>query len=167
MDDALVIQLNRLTRSSALRVPVASLAQWLSYVEIVLMLLLAISGRRRTALRMLVAVALVYVVSEVLGLVWPRRRPFARLPELEALAPHSPERSFPSRHMASGLAMAAVGGRDHARLAAAMGGIAWLLGIARVAAGLHYPTDVAAGAVIGAAIGHYLRGRMPDASHQH
>ena len=120
------------------------------------MLLLALSGRRRSALRMLLAVGAVYAASELLGRVWPRPRPFERLSDVTPLASHSAGRSFPSRHVASGLAMAAVGGQEHPGLGPLMGGVAWLLGLSRIAAGLHYPTDVAAGAALGHLIGYIV-----------
>jgi membrane-associated phospholipid phosphatase len=34
--------------------------------------------------------------------------------------------------------------------------VAWLLGVSRIAAGLHYPSDVLAGAALGGAIGRLL-----------
>jgi undecaprenyl-diphosphatase len=158
VDDALVITLNRLAR----RYPggrrlVGLAAARLASVEIALMLLLAVSGRRGSALRMLGAVAAVYAASEGLGSVWPRRRPFARLGNVSSLAPHEPGRSFPSRHVASGLAMAAIGGQEHRTLGRLMAGVAWLLGLSRVAAGLHYPSDVLVGAILGELIGRYTR----------
>ncbi len=118
---------------------------------------LAIGGRQNSAVRMLAAVALVYLTSEVLGALWQRQRPFARLSEVEALVPHPEQRSFPSRHVASGLAMAVIGRRAHPRLGLAMAAVASGLGVSRVAAGLHYPSDVVAGAVLGSAIGWLLR----------
>jgi membrane-associated phospholipid phosphatase len=157
MDDALVIWLNRAARSSPWTCrTVSALARGLAGVEILLMVLMAMLGRRQSALRMIGAVGLVYVMSEGLGAIWPRERPFARLPRVQTLAPHSPERSFPSRHVASGLVMAAIGHREHSGLGALMRGVAWLLGITRVAAGIHYPTDVLAGAALGTLVGGYL-----------
>jgi undecaprenyl-diphosphatase len=164
MDDAGVIWLNRAARSSpqACRA-VSGVARGLAGVEIVLMALMALLGRRRSALRMVGAVGLVYVASEGFGAIWPRERPFARLADVEALAPHSPDRSFPSRHVASGLAMAAIGGDEHSALGALMMCVAWVLGISRVAAGVHYPSDVLAGAVLGTMIGVCARRRRSGA----
>lgn len=153
-DDALTRALNAAVRRSALMSRIVGrLAAWLAGVEVALMLFLALVGRRRAATHMLGTVALVYLVCDALGAIWPRQRPFARLSDVEALTPHTPERSFPSRHVASGLAMAALGGRAHPRLGATMAGVAWLLGACRVAAGLHYPTDILGGALLGRAVG--------------
>jgi undecaprenyl-diphosphatase len=99
----------------------------------------------------------VYVASEVIGAAWPRLRPFERISDVEPLATHAAGRSFPSRHVASGLAMATIGAREHPRLGQVMSGVAWLLGISRVGAGLHYPSDVAAGALLGHAVGSMFR----------
>jgi undecaprenyl-diphosphatase len=138
---------------------VGFLARRLASVEIALMLLLAIGGKRGPAVRMLGAVGGVYVACATLGAIWPRPRPFARLFEVEGLVEHDAARSFPSRHVASGLAMAAIGGGAHPRLGATMSLVAALLGLSRVAAGLHYPTDVLGGAIVGIAIGGLLRER--------
>jgi membrane-associated phospholipid phosphatase len=158
VDDVVVTWLNQLVR----RHPTAAaligiLAERLATLEIVLMLLLALSGRGWSALRMLVAVAAVYTASELLGLAWPRPRPFARLDNIRELVRHEPRRSFPSRHVASGVAMAMIGGREHPRLGWLMADVAVLLGLSRVAAGLHYPSDVAAGAALGIGIGRCIQ----------
>jgi membrane-associated phospholipid phosphatase len=156
-DDAGVVRLNTRVRTSlSLRRVVSRSATGLAGVEVVLMGALALGGRRGSAARMLAAVAMVYLASEALGVVWPRQRPFARLSDVEALVPHPGGRSFPSRHVASGLAMAAIGGGAHPRLGVAMAIVAWLLGVSRIAAGLHYPSDVLAGAALGGAIGRLL-----------
>jgi undecaprenyl-diphosphatase len=159
VDDQVAAWLNAAARGSAVgeRSVVLS-ARWLAVVEVVLMVVLALAGRRRSAARMLAAVGLVYVASEGLGRVWPRQRPFARLARIEGLVGHTSGRSFPSRHVASGLAMAAIGGRAHPLLGSAMAGVAALLGLSRIAVGLHYPSDVVAGALLGSLVGRLLRG---------
>ena len=158
MDDAAVRTFNRWARDSrVVATSVGYLAERLAGVEVVLMLLLGLSGRRSSALRMLAAVGSVYVASEAIGQLWPRERPFERLGDVTPLAAHSTGRSFPSRHVASGLAMAAIGGQDQQRLGWLMAVVAWLLGISRIAAGLHYPTDIVAGAALGWLVGHALK----------
>jgi undecaprenyl-diphosphatase len=157
-DAALARELNALVRRSAFARGLAvTSATRLASFEVVLMGALAVAGRRRSAGRMLAAVGLVYLGSEALGRLWRRERPFARLSGVEALVLHSAQRSFPSRHVASGLAMAAIGQRTHPLLGATMAAVAWQLGVSRVAAGLHYPSDVGAGAVLGSLVGRLLR----------
>ena len=155
MDDAAVIWLNaQAQRDPRLTSLVSLAAERLAVLEVALMLLLGLAGRRRSAVRMVLAVSAIYVASECLGRAWPRQRPFERL-DVTPLAAHEPGRSFPSRHVASGLAMAVIGSREHERLGRVMTTVAVLLGLSRVAAGLHYPSDVAGGAVLGLAIGRY------------
>lgn len=154
----MVIWLNELARREPrVAALVGFLAERLAVVEVAFMLLLGGAGRRRSALRMLMAVGGVYVACEVLGTLWPRRRPFERLADVQDLTNHEAGRSFPSRHVASGLAMAAVGAQEHPRLGVLMASVAWVLGASRVAAGLHYPSDVLGGAIIGHVIGSYVR----------
>jgi undecaprenyl-diphosphatase len=157
-DHAGVVCLNEAVRSSRVaRSLVGYAAIGLAPVEVLLMIALAVAGRRpAAAARMLGAVALVYLASEALGTLWPRQRPFARLARVEALVPHVQQRSFPSRHVAAGLAMAIIGRRTHAHLGLSMALVAAMLGVSRVAAGLHYPSDVLAGGTVGVAIGRWL-----------
>jgi membrane-associated phospholipid phosphatase len=144
-------------RNPAARRIVAVLAERLAAVEVGLMGLLLVGGRPRSVARMLLAVGLVYGASEALGRLWPRDRPFERCEAIEALVEHTSGRSFPSRHVASGLAMAAIGQRAHPGVGRLMTLVAALLGTMRVAAGLHYPSDVVGGAILGIVVGRSLR----------
>jgi len=117
---------------------------------------------RRATMRCLLAVAATYAVVEVLGHLARRPRPFAAEPAARGLVHHAPGRSFPSRHVASAVAMAVV-------MRPAIGGavlpmelLAAALGLSRIRTGLHYPSDVLAGAVLGYAVGRVFRGRSYD-----
>jgi membrane-associated phospholipid phosphatase len=133
------------------------LAAWLAPTEVLLMLGVALSGQFRTALRMLYAVGTVYVLVEVIGRMFWRERPFVQVEQVEELLSHQAGRSFPSRHVASGVAMAAVASCTSPRVARSMRSVAWLLGLSRVASGLHYPSDVFAGAALGEIVGRCWR----------
>lgn len=65
------------------------------------------------------------------------------------------EQSFPSGHVACTLAAAAAVGRHHPRLAPAAMAFTGLVGAARIAKGEHWPSDVAAGLVLGV-ISHFV-----------
>ena len=132
-------------------------ARWTSWLEVGLMCLLGVVSGPRAALRVFVSVAAIYLMAEGLGRLVPRHRPFARSDDVEHLVGHAERRSFPSRHVASALAMAVVAGRAHAAIGKSMAALAALLAVSRVAAGLHYPSDVAAGAALGLTVGRLVR----------
>jgi undecaprenyl-diphosphatase len=159
-DDDLARQLNAVARRWPLgRRLVGLAAGHLATVDVGLLGALALTGRPRAALRMLLAVTLVYAASELAGQAWPRERPFTRLDGVTPLVPHTTGRSFPSRHVASAVAMALIAARHRPVLGRLMAANALALSLTRVAAGLHYPTDVVSGVLLGATIALPLRGR--------
>jgi undecaprenyl-diphosphatase len=98
----------------------------------------------------LTAAATAMLANPVISHLWERPRPFAAHPALtHLLAAPSPDPSFPSDHAAAAFAIA------FAVLAfSRRGGIlflasATLIGLDRIALGLHYPTDVLAGLCVG------------------
>jgi membrane-associated phospholipid phosphatase len=121
------------------------------------MVLLGLSGKPGAALRVLLSVGAVYVAVAAIGLRWERHRPFAQFEAIRELVSHAPHRSFPSRHVASAFAMATVAMPVHAAIGRLMGSLACALAASRVVAGLHYPSDVIAGALLGVAVGRLFR----------
>lgn len=161
MDHALARAMNDLVSARPrIRRPIAVGAQRLRDVEIGLMILLALGGRRDTALRVLGSVGVVYACCGVIGQVLARPRPFVRHESVRELVHHPPHRSFPSRHVASAFAMASVAGGASSGVSRSMFATGILLAITRVAAGLHYPSDVVAGGLLGVAVGRLLRRRL-------
>ena len=61
--------------------------------------------------------------------------------------------SFPSGHAAGSFAFAAFIFAWNRRAGLALGAVATLVALSRVALGVHYPSDVTAGAILGAALG--------------
>jgi undecaprenyl-diphosphatase len=111
---------------------------------------LAMSGGRyrRAAVDGLVGWALAEVVAGVLKRA--SRRPRPRLPG-SGLAPRSS--SMPSAHTAAGVAYAVAAGGAAPRVAAPLGVLAVGVGWSRLAVRRHFPTDVAAGAIVGVICG--------------
>jgi undecaprenyl-diphosphatase len=99
---------------------------------------------RVTGLAYLANIALKYVVR--------RRRP--RLPGLPPLTPTVSRLSFPSAHSTTSFAAAAALRR--VLPAPPLYALATAMAASRVYAGVHYPTDVAAGAVLGSALGELI-----------
>ncbi|HEY3506245.1 MAG TPA: phosphatase PAP2 family protein [Actinocatenispora sp.] len=103
-----------------------------------------------------VAAVLALGINQIIGPLVDRPRPFVAMPHVLLLLPHSADPSFPSDHAI--IAGAFVGGlvvvsRRWGTLAAVL---ALFLAFARVYVGVHYPTDVAGGLLIGALVGLLL-----------
>jgi undecaprenyl-diphosphatase len=109
--------------------------------------------KRQAWLRGAAVVVAAYAINYAIKLAVRRARP--DLPGLPALSPVVSRLSFPSAHATTSCAAA----RGYAGLVppAALYGPAILFGITRPYLGVHYPSDVLAGSVLGTAIGETLR----------
>jgi membrane-associated phospholipid phosphatase len=105
-------------------------------------------NRRSAWLRGVRIVAGAYAVNYAVKLTVRRRRP--ELPGLEPLTPTVSRLSFPSAHATSSFAAA----RAYSRVAPAgpLYAAAAALALSRPYLGVHYPSDVLAGALLGTAV---------------
>jgi len=100
----------------------------------------------------LVSAGLGLLVNQAIGELWFRERPFDTHPgDTVLLAHRSADPSFPSDHATAAFAIAFAVFFFSRRLGVVFLVAATAIGISRVLLGLHYPSDVAAGAVIGLA----------------
>lgn len=81
-----------------------------------------------------------------------RPRPYQVIPAVALGAAPLDAYSFPSGHTLHAVAFTMVAASHYPSLAAALAAFAGLTAVSRVVLGLHYPSDVAAGALIGGAI---------------
>ncbi len=98
----------------------------------------------------LVAAAVAMAMNQVVSHLWERPRPFtAHAAATHLLSAPSPDPSFPSDHAAAAFAIAfAV--LAFSRPAGVLFAVsAALIGLSRIALGLHYPSDVLAGIIVG------------------
>jgi membrane-associated phospholipid phosphatase len=86
------------------------------------------------------------------------RRPRPRLRRLPPLAGAPSELSFPSAHATSSLAAATAFGRVEPRTRVPLYGLAAAICATRPYLGMHYPSDMLAGAALGVAIGALVPG---------
>ncbi len=112
------------------------------------------SGRRQLLLRVLIAGVLFLLCNELLlkhGLGLFRLRPYLADPQIVPIGYRFTDSSFPSSHAASTAALATVLGHAHRRFAAIGVGLVALMDFARVHDGMHYPSDVLIGTLLGVA----------------
>jgi undecaprenyl-diphosphatase len=123
----------------------------LLFASLVVAVFLA-GGRRgtRAAVGALAAAALALGVGLVLAHVVNEPRPFVTHPHVvHALIGHKPDASFPSDHATAAFAIAAAIWFRMRAVGAIALVLAAALAVGRVAVGVHYPLDVAAGAALG------------------
>jgi membrane-associated phospholipid phosphatase len=120
------------------------------------LLLVSTPRARRAGTCGLAAIAATSAVANLVVKPLGRRRRPDRAAEAVPAARHVAmpgSRSFPSGHAASAMAFATAVGRVMPELGVLLRGLAIVVGYSRVHTGVHYPGDVLAGALLGAAIG--------------
>lgn len=117
--------------------------------------LLAGRGRRRQAADALAAAGVTWLAGQGLKRAFRRRRPYEAGRPFRLLIGKPHGTSWPSSHPAVLLTFVLVAGRDLGLTRAGRRRLAWLpglVGISRVYLGVHYPSDVAGGLLVGRAV---------------
>jgi undecaprenyl-diphosphatase len=118
---------------------------------------LAAGGRRGTAIRAAGAAGTTWLLGQGLKRLYLRARPYDKLPDVVRLLIGRPMgTSWPSSHPAVLVAFLTVAGEElglSRAERAALNALAGLVAVSRVYLGVHYPSDVVAGLLLGRAAG--------------
>lgn len=107
---------------------------------------------RRGAVAAAFSLVIGLLLAQLIAGIVDRARPFVTHPDIHLLSAHARDAGFPSDHATGAFAIAVALLLRHRLLGAAALVVAVLIAVARVAVGAHYPTDVVAGAALGAAV---------------
>jgi undecaprenyl-diphosphatase len=106
---------------------------------------------RRAGVAAAASTALALALGKLVSTVVDRPRPFVAHPHgVHLFAPHAADAGFPSDHATAAFAIGVAVLLRHRPLGIVATVLATLLAVGRVAIGVHYPTDVLAGAALGA-----------------
>jgi len=108
-------------------------------------------GRREAVVAGIGSTIVAFAVGLVLERILSRPRPFVEL-GFVPLFPHAPDSSFPSDHTLVGVALVGPMLWRSPKLGIWLLVWALLVGFARVAAGVHYPTDILGSAILALAL---------------
>jgi len=114
--------------------------------------LLVFGGKKGRLTAVLIAVILLFtdqIVNAVIKPLVGRERPCFVLEHVRLLIPQPHSRSFPSSHAANLAAMATLFTVRYPKYSVLYICVAALIGVSRMVVGVHYPSDVAAGALLG------------------
>lgn len=98
---------------------------------------------------LVVPVGVATIISEVISLVYVRQRPFVGLHGIKLLSPHGADGGMPSHHMVFMIAIVVMVAGYNRLVFGGLLILTLISGLARVSAGIHYPSDIVAGLALG------------------
>ncbi|MEK3946449.1 phosphatase PAP2 family protein [Paenibacillus sp. FSL H8-0282] len=118
----------------------------------ILVWVLAPEPWRTTGLQALTALAVSHIPVAIAKKLYPRMRPYLALPETNTFRNPLKDHSFPSGHTTAIFASTVPYMLAFPALTVILLPLACIVGFSRIYLGLHYPSDVIAGAVIGSCV---------------
>lgn len=122
--------------------------------------------RFRIILAACLALPLTYVVAKLMSSFYYDPRPFV-VGNFTPLLPHAPDNGFPSDHTLLSAAVAAVIFFFHRKLGMVLFVIAFLVGMARVVAGIHHLVDILGSIVIAFLVTAFFVKYLLSAAHRY
>lgn len=138
----------------------ASVLIWLMFFGLIVLWVIDGKFKKELVLHAVFASLVAWIITDLIKLVFPSLRPF-QVNGFEALTIIPPsDGSFPSAHTAAAFALASTIFAHHKKVGYLYLIMAALVGIARIAANVHYPIDIIGGAIVG-----LLSSRLTSSKH--
>ena len=107
-----------------------------------------------------IPVGIATIISELISMVYVRERPFVADQKVRLLVPHSADGGMPSHHIVFMVALITTVFFYERGFATFLAGLTLITGLARVVAGIHYPSDIFVGVVLGVGVAYLYRWGM-------
>lgn len=128
------------------------IAEYMVYILALLTVVFWFTRKQTHRIMVISAVAsfmLAEILGKIAGLLHSNNQPFAELPHVHQLIEKTVDNSFPSDHTILFFAFCTTFGLFQKRWSFLWILLVLLVGLSRIRVGVHYPADVAAGALIG------------------
>ncbi len=120
-------------------------------IETIVVIVIIGVRKKEFLMHALCSSTLAFSLNALIGFLYFRPRPFVDHVVIQLIEKSASQKSFPSDHAAISFALAASVSAFFPRMSMVAYTIAISISLFRVISGVHYPSDIAAGAVVGVA----------------
>lgn len=140
----------------------ASLLIWIMFAGVFALWIFDGRIKREVALRALMTSIIAWIAVQMVKNLFPTMRPFETNGNSTMVVWNPISNSFPSTHTAVAFGIAMAIWLHDKKLGSVFMVTAFLVGAARVAANVHYPLDIAGGAVLGVLVAYLVERLHPS-----